>query len=142
MTEYVVGFVFNEDRNLVVLIEKRRPIWQKNSLNGVGGHIEIDELPIDAMIREFSQEADLNIPKDKWSLFATGVNESNSDKVYFFKAFVDLTGKIHTATDEPVYIIPIDQLKDYKKVYNLDWLIPLALDNKTITTVFTFNLNF
>ena len=39
MTRYVVGFVFNKSKTEVMLIEKQRPLWQKNHFNGIGGHI-------------------------------------------------------------------------------------------------------
>jgi hypothetical protein len=38
--EFVVGFLFDSDLKLVVLIRKRRPKWMNGRYNGVGGHVE------------------------------------------------------------------------------------------------------
>jgi len=40
MIEYVAGFAFDETYERVVLIEKKKPIWQFEKLNGVGGKME------------------------------------------------------------------------------------------------------
>jgi 8-oxo-dGTP diphosphatase len=57
MISYVVGFMFSEYCNEIALIKKKRPEWQKGRLNGIGGHIEKNEVPHDAMYREFEEEA-------------------------------------------------------------------------------------
>ncbi len=64
----VVGFLFSEDFSYVVLIEKSKPEWQAGRLNGVGGKIEEGEEPLDAMRREFKEEAGLDI--QHWIEFA------------------------------------------------------------------------
>jgi hypothetical protein len=51
MTKYVVGLAF-DDEGRVALIEKNRPAWQRGLLNGIGGKIEGDEMPVETMIRE------------------------------------------------------------------------------------------
>lgn len=54
-THYVAGFMFNEDRTRVALIEKQKPDWQRGKLNGIGGKIEDDESPVEAMTSEGSK---------------------------------------------------------------------------------------
>ena len=61
-TKYVLGFAFNKGCTEVLLIEKKRPNWMVGKLNGVGGHIEDGETPIDAMVREFKEETNLRRP--------------------------------------------------------------------------------
>lgn len=46
---YVVGFMLDQAREHVVLIEKNRPAWQAGKLNGVGGKVEPGEFPVNAM---------------------------------------------------------------------------------------------
>lgn len=55
MILYVVGFAF-DDLGRVALIRKLRPSWQAGKLNGIGGHIEPKEWPVEAMAREFEEE--------------------------------------------------------------------------------------
>ena len=56
MINCVVGFLFNEFLNRILLISKKRPEWMVGKLNGIGGHIESGETPLEAMHREFRQE--------------------------------------------------------------------------------------
>jgi 8-oxo-dGTP diphosphatase len=67
MKKMVVGFVFDANRDLVLLIEKLNPIEQRGLLNGLGGKIEeydVDEAA--AMDREFEEECGLVIPYQDW----------------------------------------------------------------------------
>lgn len=56
MEHFVLGLVFNQTKDRVLLIEKRRPEWMAGKWNGIGGHIEEDETPGQAMIREAKEE--------------------------------------------------------------------------------------
>lgn len=57
MKHYVLGFIFNETKDRVLLVKKKRPIWQAGRWNGIGGKIEDDdESPIFAMNREGHEE--------------------------------------------------------------------------------------
>jgi len=68
--QIVVGFMFNRHGDAVVLIEKKKPDWQKGLLNGVGGKIEVMESPIDAMVREFKEETGADTLPGMWQPFA------------------------------------------------------------------------
>ena len=46
MMNYCAGFLFDPEKELVVLIEKQKPAWQKGKLNAVGGKIEQGETPL------------------------------------------------------------------------------------------------
>ncbi len=116
--QYVVGFLFNDDK--VALIEKNRPEWQIGRLNGIGGHIEKGELPLEAMKREFSEEAGDFI--ERWEYYCT-MNYPESI-VYFFRLFGDY--QITTKTDEKVGWYSVNNLPD-NVIPNLNFLIPLAL---------------
>jgi len=56
MIEVVLGFLFDGKGN-VALIKKDSPAWQNGRLNGIGGKIERGETPVQAMTREFREEA-------------------------------------------------------------------------------------
>ena len=130
MKNYVVGFMFCKETKQVVLLKKNRPQWQKGQWNGIGGHIESYEKPIDAMIREFKEEA--GVSWDKWENFLT--IQYSDCIVYFFKAFIpksELPG-IQSMTDEEVLIFNIDNILSWPIIPNLQWIIPLALDEYII----------
>lgn len=129
MTRYVAGFLFDEKRSKVALIQKARPQWQAGFLNGIGGHIEEGETPMEAMIREFNEETGALVPF--WQLFATVGSKDNHDgwAVHFFRTRGDYILK--SLTDEPVAWFSLDQLSNLPIISNLNWLIPLALDETT-----------
>ena len=120
MTEYVVGFLFQD--NKVALVVKNRPKWQQGRMNGIGGHIEDGETPDQAMAREFEEETgyaeDIN-----WAPFA--VLSGAHFVVHFFYAWGDLT-KVSTVTDEQIVVVDTDQINYANAIPNLTWLIPMA----------------
>lgn len=129
MIEYVVGFLFSEDRESVCLIRKNKPEWQRGLLNGIGGLIEADEEAHEAMIREFAEET--GVTHHEWSPFATLENEEVL--VHFYKAFsTKVIEKVYSPTEEKVKIVPVELLDIQPTIPNLQWLIPMALDDKTI----------
>ncbi len=126
---YVLGFMFSEDRRYVALIEKNRPTWQAGLLNGVGGHIEDDDDgPGTAMAREFREETGVQTDPGDWEWYASLSNEKCF--IYIFRMFSDKVWDARTLTDEEVFVRTIGNNFD-KRIPNLSWLIPLALDKST-----------
>ena len=129
MKNYVVGFLFSENEQSVLLIEKQRPDWQKGSWNGIGGHIEPEETPLQAIVREFKEETDMGSIPESWSNFLTC--DYGDCIVYFFRAFAPyqwlLSAK--SMTDEVVWVWTVEAVHNSSIVIpNLKWIIPLALD--------------
>lgn len=129
MSDYVVGFLFSQHRSAVVLIRKNKPEWQAGRFNGVGGKIEHGETPIEAMKREFEEEAGVLI--SDWAPFIT-LSFSNGVRVYFFRHILsdDHTCHIKSQTDEKVYwcaMLPSGYVPGKDMLPNLKWLIPMAL---------------
>jgi len=61
---YCLGFAKHEDD--LVFIQKTHPRFQYGKLNGVGGHIEGQETPVEAMVREFEEEAGVATSQTQW----------------------------------------------------------------------------
>lgn len=120
MKSYVLGFLFTEDKQWVWLIRKKRPEWQSGKLNGIGGKIESGETSYFAMVREFREEAGIEI-KD-WKYFCKLTDEKEFE-VYCYYSFSHL--KPQTVTDEEVICIPCSL--NNLVIPNLNWLIPMAL---------------
>jgi len=126
-TNYVCGFYFDHTFQQVVLIWKNKPAWQMGKLNGVGGKIEKDELPIAAMRREFLEET--GILHNEWTDLVVLTGEDW--RVYFFCAM----GKVNefeyaeTQEEEEIAKIEVNRLlaNDYAHIPNLEWLIPMAM---------------
>jgi len=123
---YVVGFFFDslEAPAKVALIRKNHPPWQQGLLNGIGGHVKNDETPLEAMRREFKEEAGCYCSEWEYALLlnAPGI------LLYVFRASgsVDL---LHSMTDELIEVCDLDGAWDVQCVTNLRWIIPLLLDD-------------
>lgn len=131
MVEYVAGFLFSEKRTQILLIHKLRPEWQKGLMNGIGGHIEKGEAPVDAMHREFEEETGLT--GLKWYRFV--VVHSPQWRVHFFRAFDEKIWEASTKTDEQLKVVRVKEITHLgivKTIENLSWLIPLALDESVV----------
>lgn len=127
MKRYVLGFAFDTYGERVVLIEKQKPTWQAGKYNGVGGKIEENEDPIDAMVREFEEETGVATEDTDWKLLGyMGGPDWSCDVFYFHDA--DVCGNVGTTTDEKVGVFPVNQLPAV--ISNLNWLIPAANNHK------------
>ncbi len=125
--EYVCGFLFNTAGTYVVLIKRRESrAYRPGCWNGVGGKIETGETALQAMQREFKEEAGLDV-KD-WKSFGTLLTDGGEAKIHFFysEVEVDKLYKVSTETDETVRPIALASLPGLPRMPNLAWLIPMA----------------
>lgn len=133
--KYVVGFAttYMNDEFRILLIRKNRPEWQKGRLNGVGGKIESIETPLEAMIREFSEETSTRLMVWQERLILSGLDF----RVHFFVSFItnDVMFSIRPRTDENLEIVTLSSINDkrsdsrqYDVIDNLNWIIPICLD--------------
>lgn len=134
MQKYVVGFLFDKGMGNLILIKKTKPEWQKGRFNGVGGKVEPNETFEAAMVREFEEETGVKITN--WNLFSIMNNcpedLSKAYKIHFYRAFEELSvlQQVKTTTEEEVFIINMQDFWNgsIDVIYNLQWLIPMALD--------------
>ncbi len=132
-TNSLCSWFFYNDKN-VVLIEKKRPEWQKGLLNGVGGHVEKGEASEQVMRREFKEETSLDVGNWKLGVILSG----KTFIVYFFYADGEIE-KVCTTTDEKIRIVEYTALPN-KIIPNLKWLIPLCRDSDINKPVFLIDL--
>lgn len=68
VTHYVLGFLFNEKVHDLVLLIRRSPDARilPGVLNGIGGKVDPGEQPLDAMSREFREEAGQEFSDWNW----------------------------------------------------------------------------
>lgn len=133
--QYVVGFIFNQNLDKVLLIKKNKPINQVGKLNGVGGKIEpYDKTPLDAFVREVHEETALLLKANECKYFAT--IDDHDMYVYVFTTYGDYEHKSHTTTDEQIQWIDVKDVAKYPHMQNIYWLIPLAQNVLTSEKVF------
>ena len=103
---YVLGFLFDDARERVVLLLKTHPEWQKGWYNGLGGKIENGESPIAAMRREAIEEANCDV---KWEHYHTLSGGNYSVRCY--RAFNNgALESIIPMTDEKPLIVDLCNL--------------------------------
>lgn len=104
--KYVLGIVINKEKNKVLLIRKTNPEWQRGLLNAIGGKIELEELPISAMVREFEEETGLKTSPSSWKELGTQGNEHYIMYIYYM--FSDIIFDAKSTTEEEVGVYDID----------------------------------
>jgi 8-oxo-dGTP diphosphatase len=126
MTRYVAGLSFSSTTNIVALIRKNKPEWQKGKLNAIGGKIEEGETPEEAMIREFKEETSVTVNSWREFLVLLGFGY----EVHFFVTELPDTTMLNLwpgAEDEIVDVYDYNNLPA-DVVTNLRWIIPMAID--------------
>lgn len=139
---YSLGFVFDYHRQNVVLIEKLKPAWQFEKLNGVGGKVEPGEESLACIVREFKEEAGVYIPPYDWSLFAimSGIDwqkhpdGSEGAIVYCYETASDAPYHLaSTQETEKIVKVPIVSVcprPSVPVIPNIPVLIPLAMQGE------------
>lgn len=126
---YVLGFAFLPYGD-VVLLQKKKPDFQKGRLNGVGGAVEkLDVSAVAAMVREFTEETGVVTERGAWVEFAQLSFPDST--VYCYTAFSPQFKGCHTTTGEPVFILPPGVVSAYRHMANLSWLLPMAWQRHT-----------
>jgi 8-oxo-dGTP pyrophosphatase MutT (NUDIX family) len=141
LNNYVLGFAFSryEDELNVLLIKKDHPEWQKDKYNGLGGGVEKNEQPIDAMIREFKEECGISSEASDWKLKGmmhgrfgiVHIFVSNSLPIYSYRKTTSEMPKVFRLRHNGSFKFNIDSLDTiwYDSIENLKWLVPMMLDD-------------
>lgn len=112
MQEYSLCFIFNEDLDLVLLIQKNRPEWQKGFFNGIGGKFEKNETITECTLREIDEECGLKIIDYGNPLLYVGYYESSNWKVHITTIKITKNNFIsfEQKTDEKLHICCVDDV--------------------------------
>lgn len=128
-TNYVLGFLFSEEGE-VALIRKARPAWQAGKWNGVGGKIEADEAPTDAMSREYEEETWQKVTN--WQKVARLI-DVRGYVVHVFAAMGSPTSteKVNVDAGNYVHVEEMMEVFDMSRLPslvlpNVKWLVPMA----------------
>lgn len=129
--QYVVGFMIQPSTERVLLIRKNRPAFQAGKWNGIGGKIEPNESPVEAMVREFREETSVNTDVRDWEHTITleGDNDQadpgKAFKVHYFRTFVGAFPDFTSVTDEMVMDWEMCRVHHFPCLPNLKWILPL-----------------
>ncbi len=124
MTQYVLCYAVPDvEWPKVLLIEKKRPAWQKGRFNLPGGHIEDDETIHMAASRELKEETDIDCPTENIRIM--GTIEGSEFIVYVCRCdYQSRNNCSETMTDERVFWMPlVEALSHEKLIDNLRLII-------------------
>ena len=144
MKNYTLGFMFSENKQEVLLIQKDRLEWQAGKLNGIGGKQEPnDSTSLDTQIREFKEETGIDTKISDWELFCiiygtetknkTGTKIGSTYRIYCYKAFNNSLYDARVVETEIPMVLDLfnpereDHIKYFPILPNVNWLIPMAL---------------
>lgn len=134
--KYVLGFAFCQYLNQVLVINKTKPDWQVGMFNGVGGKIEPNETPYEAMVREFKEETGADTQVDQWIRFAElryGITKPVPayEPEIIVHCFTAVVQQFSPRKDNPSGEVArwraVDTAYEPNYIPNLRWLIPMAL---------------
>lgn len=148
MIKYTLGFIFNETRNKILLLKMDKPgRWNDGQINGIGGKLDLKELPYECMVRECLEETGMLINHWQYAgVYDGSDNPPNNDEsknefkvftyftvikeAYFKNDFKSLEGELKW--------YDISEIMSLKTVANLKWMVPFCLDiiNENIFTTF------
>jgi len=128
---YTLGFVVFRGVNKILLMEKRKPEFQKGFLNGLGGKPEDDEGFTDCIIREIEEESGLKTNTKDWNYFCKMVGADW--EVYCFISMLDhkrMEG-ISTKEEEKIVILDLNKINTcYPNLLgNIPWLVGMGIDS-------------
>jgi 8-oxo-dGTP diphosphatase len=124
---YVVGFAIDFEDDCVLLIKKNRPAWQAGKLNGIGGKIEGNERPEDAMCREFLEETGVETHAAEWINVIT-MHDPNCvlhTFLYIGKDIKYVLDNAKTMETEEVGVHTIRAVTPSNSIHNLPWKLAL-----------------
>ncbi len=120
----VVGFITDGKR--ILLINKNRPENQKGLFNGVGGAVQENETPLEAMVREAKEETGLEIKE--W-IEIDVFPYPNGITLYLYQATISCKEieQFQSPTDEKVSLFDKDKLPE-NLVHDIAYIVKRRLN--------------
>ena len=108
-----IVFKKNNDK-IEVLLERRGSSPEKHKWCIPGGHVELNESPEEAAVRELKEECNINLDKNKLVYVDKHDNETNKDKFNFiFATMYSGDDEIKAGSDaEYIEWIDVDKMPD------------------------------
>jgi 8-oxo-dGTP pyrophosphatase MutT (NUDIX family) len=128
MKKYVVTFLFSPEFELVWLIEKQKPDWQKGCLNGIGGKIEDGETPIACAVRELQEESGISVAESELTDIGEMIGVNNDGGGFQVYIFAGTTTEIlKTQEIEVVDLYRVCDVTSLKTIENVPMLIEACI---------------
>lgn len=127
---YVAGFAWYKDHVWLIKKAMKGPAAVQGRWNAIGGKIESDETPLQAMVREFEEEVGVRV--EDWTLKVVLAHTNADWKVYFYSCELTSVQHPEQQEDEPIGLFDPSDWGLMPMVPNLLWLIPLSRDRTVV----------
>ena len=126
MEHYSLGFIFSKSK---VLLQVAKAPWMQNRWNGIGGHIEEDETPIQTMLRETEEE--IGIGKYcNWKHRITMLCPGGTVFIFSTKLQTFSNIRFDASREQQIRAFSMNDLPEHR-MSNIDWMINICLENPT-----------
>lgn len=104
----VVGII-TDNEEILLLLKKNNPDWQKGLYNGIGGKVELNTTPLETIIKKCQEELGVNI--SNWIELDSEISSSGIEIVYFLTTLNEgEIKKLQSQTDERAELFSINNL--------------------------------
>ena len=108
MMRVVVGII-TDNEEILLLLKKNNPDWQKGLYNGIGGKVELNTTPLETIIKKCQEELGVNI--SNWIELDSEISSSGIEIVYFLTTLNEgEIKKLQSQTDERAELFSINNL--------------------------------
>jgi 8-oxo-dGTP pyrophosphatase MutT (NUDIX family) len=89
MIKYVLGVILWREKVLTIY-KTKGPDVIREKFNGIGGKIENNESPVDAMIRECYEETGINVPLIEWDYIGPFAKDNYQLNVFWTRLYDEI----------------------------------------------------
>lgn len=120
-------FVLNGDDVLLMKRSPQRRVFP-NQYNGVGGHIERDEEPLNGAVREIKEETGLDVYDVRLrAIYNIDAGQATGIVLFVFSAWSDSRAAVADPREGTLHWIPRDSVLDYDLVEDIPHILPRIL---------------
>ena len=127
MQKYVLGFIHDKAGNCLFVRKRRGASVLRGKLNGIGGNVEPNESPVDAIVREVNEETGIYQDRDNWTYHGT-FGDNDRYEVYVFSTEM-FNPEFPAQNDVGEEHLWCDWRERDDLASNLKWMMPLVLSD-------------
>lgn len=129
MDKTVLAYIENDDSYLMLFRNKKENDINRGKWIGVGGHIESNETPDEALIREIKEETGLNAVSYTLRGILTFINKNYEEIIYLYTVH-SFSGSLKKCDEGELAYIKKDELEKLNMWEGDKYFLKLIKDNE------------
>ena len=130
MVKTVLCYLKKNDSYLMLFRNKKKDDFNKGKWIGVGGHVESNETPDEAAIREVKEETNFDVHSLKCAGEVLFVDDNMNMMMYVYE-ITDFSGKQIECNEGTLKWIPIKDIYDYPMWEGDKAFLPLLINHES-----------